>query len=223
MMADYCTVADIRVQIEKTTTTSDTILAAMITAASRAIDNYCNRPDGFEAAAASARVFAGSGGTVQWIDECAAITLVAVKDSVTDSSYTAWAASDWIAGRGDPVHSPDFNRLPYQWIMIDPSGNYNVFTSGRYTALRGFRPDTDAPARSVPTVQVTAQWGYALMVPEPIQQACIIQVSRWLKRGQSGWSDAIAVADTGQLIYKAKLDADVKLLLTDGGYWKPPI
>ncbi len=224
-MADYATASEVKSQIQMTTNTMDTVIAAMITAASRAIDNFCNRPDGFvAAAAASARTFAGSGNAVQWLDEMAATpTLVEVKDSVTDSSYTAWDSTDWIAGSGDPLHSPDFNHTPYQWIMINPTGNYDHFTSGRYAWRRGFRPEPLQYSRGVPTVRVTARWGYATTVPDGIKQACIIQVSRWLKRGQSGWSDAIAVADTGQLIYQKNLDPDVKLILVTGRYVRPAV
>jgi hypothetical protein len=224
-MADYCTSAEVKAQPDITGATHDAVIAAMITAASRAIDNYCRRPDGFVALSlvnATYRLYAGSGVAVQRIDECVAVTEVNVKDSPTDSTYTAWLAGDYIAASGDP-ESPDFNRTPYTLLIVDPTGDYSFFTGGMFSFRKGFRPDPDVPYRGVPTIQVKARWGYAATVPEAIKQATIIQVCRWLTRGGSSWADSIGSAETGTLMFRSELDPDVKFILSSGRYVRPAV
>lgn len=210
-MADYATKAEVKAQINKTAIDDDDVIDAMITAASLAIDNFCNRPDGFEASdTATARTYAGTGKPWQEMDEAAAITLVAVKKSTTDGAYTSWASTDWIAYTGDPQR-PNFNKLPYAAIMIAVDGDYSAFLDGGLGAI------------SQPTVQITAKWGYALTVPSPIKQATITQVARWYKRGESGWSDVLASGELGQLLYQKMIDPAVKFILVGGRYVRPVV
>ncbi len=227
-MADYCTVDELKAQIDLEDAAGDDtlMLTAIITAASRAIDNFCNRPKGFVAdAAASANYYAGTGEAYQGIDECVEITEVAVKESITEATYTAWNTpttnfshdGDWIAYRGSH-RQPFFNQFPYNGLMVDPVGDESHFRSGKYVATPGFRPSYSYSMRETPTVKVTAKWGYAVAVPTPIKQACIIQSGRWYKRGASGWSDALASGELGQLMYTQKLDPDVEMILGMGRY-----
>lgn len=224
-MAMYCSAAELRTQIDKTGTTgsgSDGNLNVIIEGVCAGIDNFCNRPDGFLAVSvASARIYPGSGLSWQNIDECVEITLVAVKDSPSDSAYVSWASSDWIAFNGN-AESPDFNRLPYMGIMCDPNGSYNVFTSSIYTGLRGFKPSGEGYSHAVPTVQITARWGFALVTPAPIKQAAIALSSRWMKQGQSAWADTLASPELAQLIYRRE-NADIRWMLESGRYIRPPI
>jgi hypothetical protein len=115
----YVDTAQLREQLDRKSSDRDSVLEGIISAVSRTIDRVCNRPDGFVAAStATARLFAANGGAVLWIDEAAAITLVEAKASTGDSTYTAWASTDWLPGSGDP-RLPDFNATPYQWIMTE--------------------------------------------------------------------------------------------------------
>lgn len=221
----YATVTELKNRINKTGTDDDTTLAALLEAASTAINNYCNRPDGFIAdAAATARIYSGSGQPTQAIDECTSITLVAVKDSPTDTTYTSWATTDWDAFGGDP-HNPDFQPTakgkPYTGLMYANS-DYSVFTSGRFISLKGFA-DPERTRRSVPTVQITAKWGYATTAPGPVREACIMQAARWYKRAQAAYSDTLAMPDTGTLMFRKILDPDIQHILEQGRYVKPVI
>lgn len=221
-MTAYCQRSDILPQINKITMTPELeiVLDFMINAASRNIDRHCNRPNGFVALSnAVAREYAGSGDYVQLIEECVAITLVETKQSVTDT-YTAWASADWIAFSGD-AEDPDFNSIPYDSLMTSGTGSLPLFHSGKINALRGFRPEYPSTGRALPTVRVTAKWGYSVTVPDDIKEACIIQVSRWWKRGQSGWADAMANADLGQLMFVKALDPAIEELLHNGRYVRP--
>ena len=218
----YTTPAELRDHIEKSLGDKDTVLEMVIEAASRAIDNYCNRPDGFVAlSVATARVYAGSGGGVQRIDEAVAVTLVEVKRSVDDSAYVSWAAADWLAFSGD-VNSPNFNGTPYEFLMAAPGGTYTYFTGGATSGRSGFRPDV-LSVRGAPTVRVTAKWGYAVDIPPAVRQACIIQAARLLKRGEGAYADATGSADFGELQFRRRLDPDAEFLLKNGRLIRPTV
>jgi len=215
----YCTAAEVRAQIDKDSNADDATITAMIAAAEEAINNFCNRPDGFEAGVAAARTFGGSGKAWQWIDETESITTVEVKDSPTDTGYTTWAADDWVAFSGSAKH-PNYNLTPYQALMVTASGDYATFTSGKFSGRRGFRPDREQPF-VVETVRVTARWGYSVTVPDAIKQACITQTAIWYKRGQGGWSKILASNEFGALEFDEELDPAVRLLLWSGRFIKP--
>jgi hypothetical protein len=216
----YATAADLRARLQKTSTDEDDVLTALIAAAERNINRACNRPDGFVAdAIASARKYAGSGKPYQYIDECISVSAVAVKESATDDDYTDWTSADYIEASGDPEY-PDYNSLPYDLLVVDPTGDESVFASGKYTTRGGFRPLTDV-SRGVPTVQVTAKWGYSEDVPYDIKEACLMQAARWYKRFEGSMSDALASGELGTLLYRQSLDPDIRRLLVDGRYVKP--
>lgn len=223
-MTNYCTPADLRTQIENDATTgssSDAALRILIGACSTAIDRFFNRADGFVAGAqATARLYAGDATPILYIADCVSISSVAVKESPTDSTYTAWTTSDWIGFSGHPDY-PDFNRLPYSAIMVDPGGSYDVFTSGKVTGLRGFRPSSSV-GRAVPTVQVTARWGYALETPQDIKALTIALAARMFKQGQSSWVDTLASAELGQMIYNDS-NPEIKMILQNSRYMRPAL
>jgi hypothetical protein len=219
-MADYATAAEIQRSLNKGTLsgTETAEFGALATEASRLIDDYCQRPDGFVAlAVATARIYAGNGERALRIDECVAVTLVEVKGSPTDTTYTAWAAADWLKARGSSKR-PDYNRTPYDLLIIDPGGSYSQFTGGRYGTPRGFRPDMDSQAAGIPTVRVTARWGYAATCPPEIRRACIAQCAIWWKRGESGYGDALINPDMGTITYRKALDPIISQILDKGRY-----
>jgi len=227
-MADtprYTTVVEVKAAMSKAGSEFDTPLAMLIVSAEDTIDRVCNHKDGFLAAStATARTFPGSNKAYQPIDECgAAPTLVAVKDSPSDTAYVSWAAADWVAFTGDP-RRPDFNpvKKPYTALMVTPAGNYRVFTGGLYSQQRGFRPDLDVRF-AVPTVQVTAKWGYATIVPNPVRMATVAQTLRWFKRAQGAWQDAIQSASMGTLMFTKVLDPDIELMLIQSRLVRPAV
>lgn len=226
----YATVAEFRAEVNKTATTDDLSIARLLDAAARLINTYCNRPDGFVAnPTASIRYYPGSGASVQRINECVAVSAVSVKDSPSDDedSYTAWTvgtigtttSADVFPASGDPS-APTY-RTPYTMLITGPNGDYSVFTSGLYAGRTGF---TRAPmGRGVPTVAVTATWGYALTPPADIKMANIMQAARWYKRLQSSMADALASLATGQLVFRQRIDPDIKLILQNGRYIIPEV
>jgi hypothetical protein len=231
-MSSYATLGELKVAINVLTASDDTILQAWLDAAEKSVNNFCNRPDGFLAPAiASARYYPGSGKAFQLIDETPAITAVAVKDSPTDeeNQYVAWTvgvvgttlAADVFPATGDPL-APDFTSLPYTLLVCAPNGQYSTFTSGRFGTLRGWHDDIDrGGSYHLPTVKVTAKWGYATVVPPTIKQASIMQAGRWYKRAQSAMADTLASVDLGALLYTKAVDPDIAMILVEGRYCKP--
>jgi len=230
--AAYATVIEFRNEVQVTKETDDWEIAAILDAAKGAIDNVCNRPDGFLAwPTASDRYYTGSGLTYQWIDECTAVTAVAVKDSPSDDEddYTSWTVgtvgtttdADVFPASGEP-RAPDFNSTPYTFLIIGPNGDYSTFTSGQFTHRRGFRPFTTR-AKGTPTVKVTARWGYSDTIPYTIKQACLMQAARWYQRLKSSMADTLAGPEFGKLMFRKVLDPDIELLLVQGRYVKPAV
>lgn len=235
-MTGYANVTELRKRINKTSSADDGVLLALINSASNVIDRVTNRHiDGisaFYANTSSARVYPGSGRRWQWIDECVSITSVAVKDSVTDAVYTAWATADYLGFTGG-IHAPNYNDKPWSGIMCAPGGDYHVFTSGAYgadlcDAWWGAEPASvisasTARAVTMPTVQVTAAWGVTATPPDEIREAAIMIAARWWKRLESAMSDTLASAELGQLLYTQPIDPDVKFILMNSRWYRPQI
>jgi hypothetical protein len=120
---------------------------------------------------------------------------------------------------------PNFNDLPYNGIMTLPGGSYSDFTSGLSGILKGFRPHPDdvVSKKRVPTVKITAKWGYSVAVPSTIKQATIAFAARWFKRGQSSWSDVVASQEMGSLLYTSREFNDIKAMLESMRMYKPAI
>ena len=112
-------------------------------------------------------------------------------------------SADCFPARGDP-RSPTYGRTPYSMLVTGPNGAYSVFTSGLY--------------RGAATVKVTARWGYALTVPDDIQEVCIMQAARWWNRLQSAMADSVGSAEMGMLFYRQRIDPDIAAILIDGRY-----
>lgn len=218
-MTDYCTESDVKNGMSRAVAFSaieSAVVAQLIAEASELINNTCNRPDGFVAlAVGTARLFAGSGARYQRIDECVAVSKVEVKTSTTSSTYDEWTTDDYSLARGSSKR-PDFNRTPYDLLLIAPGGSYSRFTSGKSGSPAGFRPDQDYVAVGAPTLRVTARWGYAATCPTTVRRACVIQVAKWFKRGEGAYGDSLQNNETGTVFYTKSLDPDVKRLLEDG-------
>lgn len=204
-----------------TQSTHDVELEMWLEAAEAAIDGFCNRERGMFKAltTATSRYYVGSGKAKQSIDECVEVATVAVKDAALDTDYVTWTTpttalagdGDWIPAAGSLAH-PNYNITPYTMLIIDPNGDYNYFTGGEYAGRKGFSHEANA-IRNIPTVRVTARWGYAAAVPENVKTAVIAQAARWYKRGQSSMADAVTNPELGQMQYRKVLDPDIQMML----------
>ncbi len=206
-------------------TAFDSAINLALDAAAETVEGICNRGVPLVADSnPSVRTYPGLGDWFQSIDECVSVTLVEVKGSPTDPNYTAWSANDWVPYAGDPSY-PNFNRTPFTGVMVSGVGTFRLFTSGRFSGQPGF-PEFRREiglGRSVPTVRITARFGYSATVPMAIKEAVIAQAFRWVKRGQNAWSDTVGSAEMGILLFRKAMDPDLQQLLINGGFVRPAI
>lgn len=224
-MATYATVEALKKAANITTDTNDDVLEAWLTAASDAINRFTNHPDGFEAGDAAARTFVGTGRGYIFVDEFISVTKVEVKESPTDDTYVTWASTDYVPFSGSPEY-PDFNPVvkgkPYSGIMVTANADYTIFTSGRLSGLRGFRPERNA-YRPTQTVQITARWGYSESPPAVVKQAALAQAVRWYKRAQGAMSDTTGSPEFGQQMFVKALDPAVQMMLVNTRLVRPAV
>ena len=201
-MADYCTVAEVKLVMPdsnlNTATDSDAIAAndaavgAMITSASRMIDRYIGKWDNYfyPTTDTTTRYFDGVINSLyQGIDDCVSITTVSVAEGggTGSTDYTDWATTDYI--------TYPYNETPIYRLIIDRNGS----KPGWY----GYRK----------AVKVTGIFGYSLTPPADVNLACKIQAMRWYMRGKQAFQDSGVSANMGQMFYVQALDPDVKTLL----------
>jgi hypothetical protein len=194
-----------------------TMLEELLDAISRKIDNFCGVPDNWFIAEdpESIKYFLADGKPWLRIPECIEVTAVAVKDTYTDTTYTSWDSpssayagdGDWLPASGTYEY-PLYGRLPYTLLIVDPNGDFSVFTNGV----------------KLPTVQVTAKWGYSASVPADIREATLAQTTVLYKRFQGSMSASLASSDLGIIsmrIRQSALSRDVQELLIDSGWVRP--
>ena len=194
----YVTLSEVKAASDiRNDTRFDARIGTLIEAASATIDQMCNRPEGFLAqSVASAKLYAGSGRDSLMISECVEVTLVEIKRSGT------WTAlSDWAAFAGDSK-APVYDSLPYTGVLADAAS----FDASRF-----------------PNVRVTARWGYSDTLPPQVEEAALIFVSRWLKRGQSSYADTLTSDMGGTLEFRRQVDPDVMTILKTGRLIKPMV
>lgn len=184
----YCTLADVKAALRITDTIDDALIENSINAASRMIDQYCNRYF-YSSPAGEVRYFQANDGFTCWIDDMQSIT--DLKTSSTDPLIfdTTWATGDYQLqpnnSKANGAYSP--------YTMIQATDNY-LFPVWADIAL----------------VQVTGQFGWA-NIPDPIKFATIIQASRLFKRLESPLGVA-GVSDMGIMRVGSNIDGDVAQL-----------
>lgn len=186
-MADYCTLDEIKGELNITSEDYDDMLQAMVEQAKEFIDDFCNRH--FDTVTATARYFDGAG-TILFIDDLISIDANGFKlDLDGDGTYESTLATT------DYELYP-LNITPKTFIKISSNSNYGSFASG---VKKG--------------VEITGTWGYGSTIPKPIRRASIIQVCRWFKRKDSAFADVIGTTEMGQVIMYKGLDPDIALIL----------
>ena len=185
----YCSLADVKAALRITDTIDDALIENSINAASRMIDQYCNRYF-YSGSAGEVRYYQANDGFVCWIDDLQAIT--ELKTAATDPTIfdTTWASGDYQLvpnnQRANGAYSP--------YTAIYAVDNY-LFPVWAEMAL----------------VKVTGTFGWA-SIPQPIQFACIIQASRLFKRLESPLGVA-GVSEIGIMRVGSSIDGDVAQLI----------
>ena len=190
---DYCTTAELRSYITRSSVTvDDTELALAVTAASRVIDEYCGRQ--FGSTSAEARVY-----TAEW-DRRRRRWLIETDDFQTTTGLEIMVDDDddetfdkeideyrlW------PFNAVDVGR-PWTRIIVDPeSSNFPTCAEG--------------------AVEVTAAYGWT-SVPTPVKTATLIEANRIFQRRVSPFGIAGSPETGSELRLLRAVDVDVQKIL----------
>lgn len=214
----YCTEAEAIAALFQGTTPTANELAAIdlaVEAASRQIDQYCNRYFYLDGST-SARVFTPDSTYYCKIDDVGDTTGMQVAVDVTGfGTYTlVFAANDY---QLEPQNSLTQGR-PYSAIRARRTHYFPVLGGGPFIASGQntvYFPDFFIGDLNwgigIQTVQVTALWGWP-SVPAPVKQATIIQASMLFKAPSAPFGVAGSV-DVGQLRITQQLHPTAKALV----------
>lgn len=172
------------------TTSSNDDIDRAINAASRSIDNWCNRRFWADSTAV-VRYYTASDSSVVLVDDISTSSSLTVKtDAGGDGTYeTTWTINT------------DFRLMPLNaaadsepWTML------SKITTGSYAFPTGDN-----------AVQVTAAFGWAA-VPEPVKQATLILAGRYFHRRTSPFG--VAGSNDMGVVRISKNDNDVTQLIS---------
>ena len=199
-MADYCTLVEVKANpdlgISSTDITSyDTVLSALITAASRLIDHEVGKePDYFYPSTSDEVRYYTADEECVYIDEAVSITSLAVSEGgeITSTGYTAWA-------------STDYHLLPFNYSeKAEPIREIQIDTlNGSQSSFFGYPKG----------VKVTGVFGYSATPPAEINRACIAQTVYMFMQDKQGYQGTSAGGDVGSLKYTDTLHPTVAEIL----------
>jgi len=186
---DYCTLTEVKAELNISSDDNDNMLQIMIEQAKELIDKLSNRE--FDTVAATARYFDGAG-TILFIDDLITIDASGFKlDEDGDGTYEVTLATT------DYIEYP-LNTTPKTFIKISPNSNYGGFAAG---VKKG--------------VQITGTWGYSATVQKAISRASLIQVCRWFKRKDSAYATEVGTGELGTIAIGRGLDPDIELIINN--------
>lgn len=184
---DYVTTADLKAYLRIGDAVDDVQLAFAVTAASRAVDRCTNRQFGL-VAAPEARLY-----TAFW-DTTLCRYVVPIDDLMTQVGLTVATAAGAIDVFALTPRNASVEGRPWTQLVVDPAA-----------AVK--------PTPIVPDgVTVTARYGWTA-VPVPVQQATLLQASRFFKRRDAPFGVAGSPDVGSELRLLAKVDPDVQVAL----------
>ena len=197
---DYCTVEQLREMLSDAgSSLPASLLQRAVTAASRAVDVWCNVPAGSFApsSAPAPRLFRACDSTLLEVDPFGALDGLAVElDADGDGVFeTSLSASDVVP---EPLNA-DSAGDAFAWTALAVADPYSW-------PVGGVRPG----------VRVTARWGYSA-VPADVEQATLIRAAALFKRKESPHG----VAEFGEFgpVRISRNDPDVMALLERYRRW----
>ena len=206
MSNEYATLTDIKATLTLTGETfADADLRLGLTAASRAIDNICERRFWLDTDATTVRYYTPTRRDARRILEIDDLVTFAALDTdndgdgVFENSWTLY--TDFVL---EPLNGAE-DGLPYTLIRALPQGTH-MFPGGP----RGIMPGGVIPR----SVRVTGQFGWS-SVPDEIQQATVILAGRLTRRSREAPFGLIGFAmETGTNVASlSRTDPDVMMLL----------
>lgn len=183
----YLSVSDFKARVGIQATDADTALLAVLTGASRQIDNWCGRRF-TQSDAGTERHFSARAGDMLAVPDLVSLSELATDTTGSRVYATVWAATDYDLWPFDAADA----GWPYTEIRVTPYGTLRF-------------PDL---ARAI---RLTGVFGWPA-VPAPIIEACAIQANRLWARKSAPFGIA-GSAELGQLTAITSLDPDVKAMI----------
>lgn len=187
---DYTTVTNVKNALHIATTGDATLLATLVTAASRAIDRYCT----------------------------GAITADAenyfMQATVTDETLRGRAAVDGVLHVFP--HKPNVSAVSALAYRFSPLEDWLEIATD-YIAVEGNHVmawSVGSPGQ--PFIRISYTGGYSTLVtglPADLVEAATLMAGRYYREEESGITDVIGVAELGQLIYTKAMPVRVKVML----------
>ncbi len=184
-MADYCTATQVKAagRLNISGTTYDTELAALVTAASRWIDQATWGIDNaFAASATTTRYFRSEdldGSTLVLDAPLLSASTVTNGDTVEVSSTNYWLAP---------------RNAAYRWgIQLKSGYSWTLDTDGE--------------------ISIAGVWGFSATVPDPIREATAMLAGWMFKRYQAALQDNAASPELGQIVYGEAIPKQVLALI----------
>lgn len=180
----YITLNDFKERIDITDTLDDEEIEALITTASRVIDNITNRrfyP------VAETRYF-----TAEDPDYLRVFDLLGVSALKTDEDGDRTYEVTWQTTDYDLMpFNASLDSRPYTWLETTPDGDY-------------------AFPKIKKGVQIAGTWGYSTTAPVPIAEACILATNRLMKRHDTplGVSAGVLLGEMQTIVRQLQSDPD---------------
>lgn len=194
---DYITVEQFKKTLNlQGQTYADEDVRMAVTAASRAIDNLCNRRFYLDADAEQIRYYTPYALTSLQIDDLVTFTALATDSGGNNTFLDSWTLhTDFEL---EPLNAAA-DGWPYTKIVIRPNGSFTL------------------PMPYSRSVRLTGQFGWPA-VPTSIEQATTIVASKLMKRAREAPFGVLAIGLNGEAVRLARLDPDVMMLV--GPYMK---
>jgi len=186
----YTTLSDVKNGLQIEDITDDTAIEAAILAASRMIDDYCQRAF-YQEGTLAAPVTKYYTPVSPWyleIDDLIQPTEIASRANQSGPFSTIWNLDNDVMY--EPINNPQLGRPVTRLLAV------------RTYVWPYFFPQT---------VKITGVWGYS-SIPYEVELACKIQASRLFIRKQSPFGIAGSV-ELGTVLLNSRLDPDVEILL----------
>jgi hypothetical protein len=220
----YCTRTDVEEWMgtaQTWTANEGAILDVAVEAASRLIDEYCNRYigsfTGSSSTASTSRVFSANNMNVCYIDDVSGSVTLATDENGDGTFETTWTAAQF---QLEPLNAPTRGR-PYNAIRATATRYFPSYeTASGWVSIAGGNRFFYAPSAVLPfgyhpsqaLVQITStQWGWPA-IPTAIKQATIIQAAM-IYQAKEAPAGLMGTPDMGQVRFPSWLHPQAKLLV----------
>lgn len=198
---DYCSLSELKLQLRTAVSTDDTALGVAITAASRQIDQACNRRFGLTGSAVQ-RLYDFDDLTIEGRDA------IEINDLMTSVGLVVTADDGTYTYPNTMTLNTDFDLYPWNATAEGTPWTHIVRRPTAATVwLSGAR-----------SVSVVANWGFST-VPPAVKQATLIQAARLFQRRESPYGVAGSPELGNEMRLLAQLDPDVQALLQPYVRW----